>query len=227
MVMNQFSTSDQTIYLSEIFESIQGESSFQGLWCTFVRTSGCNLRCSYCDSTYTFSKGTPYSIRSILEQIENYQNDLVEITGGEPLLQNPVNDLMSILLEKKKTVLLETSGSLDIGKVPDGVKIILDLKCPSSGESSKNLMSNLDFLDADDEVKFVLSHKEDFDWVLQTIRNHSVLQKNIRLLLSPVHNILSSAQLVDWWKMHKKQIPNARLNMQIHKYVWPNIERGI
>ncbi|HEY3131794.1 MAG TPA: radical SAM protein, partial [Acidobacteriota bacterium] len=159
----------EPLTVNEIFYSIQGESSYAGLPCVFVRLTECNLRCSYCDTEYAFYEGIAMPLERVLEEVEKYRCDLVEITGGEPLLQPSVHKLMSQLIERGKKVLLETGGSLDISPVPSGVTIILDIKTPGSKMDHQNLWSNFDVLKPADEIKFVVCDREDYEWARQVI----------------------------------------------------------
>ena len=163
-------TSSEIIRLTEIYQSIQGESSFVGKRCVFVRLTGCNLRCNYCDTEYSFYGGKNYSIGDILEMVNDYNCNLVEITGGEPLLQKGVLPLMANMCDAGKTVLIETSGNRDISLIDQRVHIIMDLKTPSSGESNSNRYENIKLLKPKDEVKFVIGSEEDYIWSWNTLR---------------------------------------------------------
>jgi 7-carboxy-7-deazaguanine synthase len=225
-----------TLLIQEIYKSIQGESTFTGLPCIFVRLTGCDLRCSYCDSVYSFKGGETMTLDRVLEEVNRLQCDLVEITGGEPLLQKNVLPLMKMLCDTGKRVLLETSGAHDIAPVDPRVVRILDLKCPSSGESERNLASNLDHLTSNDEVKFVIGDRDDYLWARNEVVGHK-LEKRVRcVLFSPVfptapapgetsgHAGLESRQLVEW--ILEDRLP-VRMQLQIHKYIWEPTKKGV
>lgn len=209
--------------VNEIFFSIQGESSMAGLPCIFIRLTYCNLRCSYCDTEYAFYEGSDYSIEDILAEIKNYDCRLVEITGGEPLVQSEVHVLMSELCNKDYFVMLETGGSLSIKDVDNRVKIIMDLKCPSSKMSHKNLYENIDYLKSNDEVKFVIGNREDYDWAKDIIRKYSLADK-YTVLLSTVFSELEPIQLAEWILQDNLKV---RLQLQLHKYIWSPTKRGV
>ena len=213
------------IKISEIFYSILGESTYQGLPCAFVRVSGCNLRCSYCDTKYAQKGGKEYSIEKILSIISKYptklalnqsklDSGLVEITGGEPLLQDSVYKLIQELIKRKYKVLVETNGSVDIGKLSPKVIVIMDIKCPSSGMHDKMNWGNIKKLKDEDEIKFVLSDSKDYLWAKKIIKKYNLSGKKI--LLSPVFNKLSPKVLSEW--MLKDGL-NARLHLQLHKII--------
>ena len=210
--------------VNEIFHSIQGESSYPGLSCVFVRLTGCDLRCSWCDTPYAFNEGDALSVEDVVKKVETYQSFLVEITGGEPLLQPDVYDLMRALLRSGKTVLLETGGHIDISDVPDKVIKIVDVKCPGSGESERNLWENLDRLKAHDEVKFVIRDRSDYDFAKQVLKRHHLEERCAAVLFSPVHSVLPPKLLTDW--SLEDQLP-VRLQIQLHKYVWGEHVRGV
>jgi 7-carboxy-7-deazaguanine synthase len=213
----------QLMKINEIFHSIQGESSYAGLPCTFVRLTFCNLRCSYCDSGYAFFEGREMTVGEALQEIGRHGCRLVEITGGEPLLQEEVYPLIDRLLAGGFTVLLETSGSVDIGRVnPQAVKI-MDLKCPSSGESEKNLFSNLDQLQPHDEVKFVIGSQQDYLWAKGVIEQYG-LSERCQVLLSTVFGQLPPRQVVEWMLADGLK---ARFQLQLHKYIWDATTRGV
>jgi 7-carboxy-7-deazaguanine synthase len=201
--------------LTEIFYSIQGESTAAGRPCVFVRLSRCNLRCSWCDTPYSFTGGDKRSLDDIVAEVEGYGCNLVEITGGEPLLQPDVLPLMARLCDAGFEVLIETSGSLDISPVDDRVCVIMDLKAPGSGEVDKNRWENIDELDANDEVKIVLLDRADFDWAVQACRDHDLFERG-RVHFSPVHGELEAHTLANW--ILEARLP-VRLNLQIHKFL--------
>ena len=182
--------------VNEIFHSIQGEGSKAGMTCVFVRLTYCNLRCTYCDTEYAFYDGKDLTINEIIEQIEKYNCKLVEVTGGEPLVQEECNELMTKLAERGFDVLLETGGSLPINNIDQRVKIIMDLKCPSSGMLKKNLYENISFLKPIDEVKFVIGNREDYDWTKVIIKEYGL--DKFEILLSVVFGELEPVALVNW-----------------------------
>jgi 7-carboxy-7-deazaguanine synthase len=210
--------------VNEIFYSIQGESSRAGRPCVFVRLTACDLRCSWCDTPYAFDEGRKRSVDDVLEEVERYDCPLVEITGGEPLLQEDVYPLMVRLIAMGRTVMLETGGHRPIGRVPHDVVKIVDVKCPGSGEADKNDWSNLDLLAAHDEVKFVVKDREDYEFARDVIARRSLASRCAAVLLSPVHGVLHPKQLSEW--MLADRIP-ARLQLQVHKIIWPPEQRGV
>jgi len=207
---------DNTIKIAEIFYSLQGESTSQGLPCTFVRLAGCNLRCSYCDTPYAQEGGKELSVEEVLSKLSSYPTKLVEITGGEPLLQKRVYELIQRLLDKKYEVLVETNGSVDIGNLPSPVKIIMDLKCPSSGMSEKIDWANLGKLKEKDEIKFVLQDAKDYSWAKEIIEKYNLQGRE--LIFSPVVEKLSLQKLAQWIL---KDGLLVRLQLQLHKLIWP------
>jgi 7-carboxy-7-deazaguanine synthase len=208
--------------ITEIYQSIQGESSFAGLPCVFVRTTGCDLRCSWCDSEFTFSGGKQMMLDQIIREVESYGCRVVELTGGEPLLQPEIYELATRLADGGQTVLIETGGHRDISKLDPRVIRIMDLKCPASGECERNLWSNLDHLRPDDEVKFVIANRADYEWTLETIREHG-LEDRVRLLISTAFGMIEPAQVVAWMLKDKLR---ARFQLQLHKYMWRPDARG-
>src|SRR3989442_5753119 len=183
--------------ITEIYQSIEGESSYAGLPCVFVRTTGCDLRCSWCDSEFTFSGGTQMTLAKIIEEVEKYDCRLVELTGGEPLLQPDIYELATRLADAGHTVLIETGGHRDISKLDPRVIRIMDLKCPASGECEKKLWSNLEQLRMSDEVKFVIADRADYEWALETIRKHK-LEDRAGLLFSTAFGMVEPARVVEW-----------------------------
>ena len=204
------------IEVTEIYKSVQGESTYMGLPCVFIRLTGCNLRCVWCDTTHAFHNGDHLSIGQIVEQVKSYGINLVEITGGEPLLQKEVFPLMESLLTNKFQVMLETSGSLPIKNVPKEVVKILDLKCPGSGEENKNLWENLNHLASTDEIKFVIADKVDYEWSKKVLKDYQ-LEKKIPILFSPVFEKLKLKDLTEWILEDNLRV---RLHTQLHKYIW-------
>jgi 7-carboxy-7-deazaguanine synthase len=211
----------ETLVINEIFHSLQGESTWAGLPCVFVRLTACNLRCSWCDTTYSFHEGTPMKIGDVIVQVLEYNCPLVEITGGEPLLQPNVFPLMTRLCDLGKHVLLETSGTVDVAPVDPRVVKIMDLKCPSSGESGKNLYENLRHLDKKDELKFIIADRADYDWAKQKLVEH---QMTGPVLFAPVWNKLPLKTLAEW--ILADRLP-VRLQTQWHKYIWGADARGV
>jgi 7-carboxy-7-deazaguanine synthase len=210
--------------VNEIFYSIQGESSHAGRPCVFVRLTGCDLRCSWCDTPYSFYEGQKRTVDAVLDEVKRYECALVEITGGEPLLQEDVYPLMTRLLEGGHQVMLETGGHRSIARVPPEVMKIVDIKCPASGEIDKNLWSNLDALTARDEIKFVIQDRTDYEYALDVTRRHRLAGRAAAILFSPVHGVLEPQTLSEW--MLADHVP-ARLQLQIHKYIWPPGTRGV
>lgn len=208
----------------EIFASVQGETSLSGLPTTFVRLAACNLRCSWCDTSYSFGRGTPYSFEAINKQIENFGCPYVCVTGGEPLLQENVYALMKQLCDLGYLVSLETGGSLTTEWVDPRVRTILDIKCPGSHMSEKNYWPNLLQLREHDEVKFVLSHYEDYLYAKEICHKYDLYNRSQHVLFSPVHNVLNSQELVGWILRDKLPI---RLNLQIHKFIWEPNTKGV
>jgi 7-carboxy-7-deazaguanine synthase len=209
--------------INEIFYSIQGESTHAGQPCVFVRLTGCNLRCVWCDTAYAFHEGREMSVDEVLERVAGYGCRLVEVTGGEPLLQDDVIPLLRRLVEGDHEVLLETGGSLPIEQVPLGVRRIIDVKCPASGESEKNRWENLEHLRRGDELKFVLAGRQDYDWAVSQIRTRDLADR-CPLLLSPVHGELAPADLAGWVLEDRLAV---RVQLQVHKLLWPGITRGV
>jgi 7-carboxy-7-deazaguanine synthase len=205
-----------TLRVNEIYRSIQGESSYTGLPCVFVRLTYCNLRCSYCDTEYAFYEGRDYTVDQTLEEVDRYQCSLVEITGGEPLLQKEVYPLMDRLVGSGLTVLLETSGSIDVGSVNPRVIKIMDLKCPSSGECERNLYTNLDKLQPHDEIKFVIGTREDYLWTKGILQQHRLTER-FPVLLSTAFGQMQPGQLVKWLLEDNLKV---RFQLQAHKYIW-------
>ena len=210
----------ERLQISEIFFSIQGESSFAGQPCCFVRLMGCNLRCTWCDSEYTFQNGTLMAVHEVVTAVQKHPTNLVEITGGEPLLQRKAPELAQSLLDLGYTVLCETSGEQNIDLMPPGVHRIMDLKPPGSGEAHRNDWDNIPRLKKGDEIKFVITDRTDFDWMLDAIQKHDLTR--FPLHASPAHGQLEAAELTDW--ILKTGLP-IRLNLQLHKILWGE-ERG-
>lgn len=209
--------------VSEIFSSIQGESIDAGLPCVFVRLTGCNLRCKYCDTRYAWENGKDLTVPTIVKRVLKYKIPLAEITGGEPLLQPDAPRLARALQKEKIRVLVETNGSLDVSVLPRGVVKIMDVKCPDSGAARTTRWKNLEYLRSADQLKFVIGTRADFAWAVRTVR-HKKLGDRFTILFSPVANRLRPATLADW--MVKDPVP-ARLQLQLHKIIWPRRKRGV
>jgi 7-carboxy-7-deazaguanine synthase len=210
--------------VSEVFLSIQGESTHAGRPCVFVRLSGCDLRCAWCDTPYAFAEGEKRSVQSVVQQVVGYGCGLVEVTGGEPLLQKDVHPLMSALLSRGLTVLLETGGQASLEPVPEGVVRIVDIKCPASGEADRVDWGNLDRLRLRDEVKFVIGDRGDYEYARDVTRRFDLPARTAAVLYSPVHGVLSPAELAGW--VLADLLP-VRVQLQIHKYIWGADARGV
>src|SRR6266850_5950692 len=210
--------------INEIFYSVHGESSYAGRPCVFVRLTACDLRCSWCDTPYAFHEGTKRPLDEVLEELDAYTCPLVEVTGGEPLLQEDVYPLMEQLLERGRTVLLETGGHRSTARVPDRVVTILDVKCPGSGESAKNDWSNLDRLRPQDEVKFVVKDRADYEYARDVIARHGLAARAAAIHLSPVHGVMNPRTLSEW--VLADNLP-VRVQLQLHKYIWDPATRGV
>ena len=217
------SNADKILKINEIFKSIQGESTYMGRACTFIRLTYCNLRCSYCDTEYSFHEGEDMSIQDIIKKIKPMKTKIVEVTGGEPMLQQNVIPLMEELLNNSYEVLLETCGAISLKDVPDGVKKIVDFKCPSSNMKDKNLWSILDELSKDDEIKFVIGDRNDYEWTKEKISKYN-LDEKWTVLFSPVFNKLQLDELADWILNDNL---NVRLQLQMHKYIWDPDMRAV
>ncbi|OGV08789.1 MAG: 7-carboxy-7-deazaguanine synthase [Ignavibacteria bacterium RIFOXYB2_FULL_36_7] len=209
--------------VNEIYFSIQGESSKAGLPCVFVRLTYCNLRCVYCDTEYAFYAGEDYSMDSILSEVKKYNCRLVELTGGEPLVQTQSLDLMKRLCAEGYEVMLETGGSLSIKDVDPRVMIIMDFKCPSSGMMKKNFYENIDYLKLTDELKFVIGSREDYDWMKEIMEKYK-LAKRFKILVSVVFDELEPVTLVEWVLQDKL---NVRFQLQMHKFIWDPAAKGV
>ena len=210
--------------INEIFYSIQGESTYAGRPCVFVRLTACDLRCSWCDTAYAFHEGSKRSLDDVLDEVDRYGCPLVEVTGGEPLLQEGVYDLMQSLVDRGRTVLLETGGHRSTGRVPEAVVTILDVKCPGSGEAAKNDWSNLERLRPQDEVKFVVKDREDYEYARDVIVRHDLGTRAAAIHLSPVHGMLNPRTLSEWTLADHLPV---RVQLQIHKFIWDPATRGV
>jgi 7-carboxy-7-deazaguanine synthase len=210
--------------VNEIFHSIQGESTYAGRPCVFVRLTACDLRCSWCDTPYAFYEGRKMSLDQVMAAIDGYGCLLVELTGGEPLLQKDVYPLLDRLLTSGKTVLVETGGHLSLAEVPAAVHKIMDIKCPGSGESHRTDWSNLERLSPTDEVKFVIRDREDYEYARDVLSRHELDRKVGAVLFSPVHGVLDPRALSEW-VLHDR-LP-VRVQLQVHKYIWDAQTRGV
>jgi 7-carboxy-7-deazaguanine synthase len=228
-----------SVQITEIFKSIQGESTYAGLPCVFVRLTGCNLRCSWCDSEYTFSGGHRMTLEEVFEEVDHLspERGLVEITGGEPMLQErEVIPLMQRLLQSGYSVMLETSGERPLGKVPEAVIKIVDVKCPGSEEGDTFHLDNLEYLRPHDEVKFVLADRVDYEFARAFARRHRLSEKVNAVLFSPAfhkeasgsrdasHCLLDPRELAEWMLADGVR---ARLSLQIHKFIWDPALKGV
>jgi 7-carboxy-7-deazaguanine synthase len=213
-----------SVMVKEVYLSLQGESSHQGLLCAFVRLTGCHLRCSYCDSEFAFRGGTRRKNADVVAEILALNTPMVEVTGGEPLLQPGVYPLMESFLDAGLTVLLETSGAIDVREVPDRVHAIVDMKTPSSGEVARNDYKNFDSMDSRDELKFVIGSREDYEWSRALIAQHGLAKRPFGMLFSTVFSALSPQQLAQW--IIDDRLP-VRFQLQQHKYVWEPNARGV
>ena len=223
-------STDSQLLVNEIFYSIQGEGTRAGLPCVFVRLTGCPLRCSWCDTAYAFTEGQWMTLDEIVEQVRAFGCPMVELTGGEPLAQQYVYVLLDRLLAEFPTVLLETSGAINIARVDPRVVRIVDVKCPSSGEAERNDWSNVDLLTPRDEIKFVIGTQADYEWARECVREHD-LTSRCPVLMSPVMVLadggssgLAPADLAAWILRDRL---NVRLSLQLHKILWPGETRGV
>jgi 7-carboxy-7-deazaguanine synthase len=212
-----------TLVIHEMYRSLQGEGTWAGLPCTFIRLTACHLRCVYCDTPHAFHQGEALTVDQVVDRAVVLGDGLVEVTGGEPLLQAEVLPLMARLADLGKTVLLETSGALDTGPVDPRVHVILDVKTPGSGECESNLWSNLDLLEPGDEVKFVVADREDFDWSVEVMTRHGLVGR-VPVLLSPVAGQLDPTELAEWILQSGQPV---RLQIQLHKLLWGAQTRGV
>lgn len=211
------------LLIHEIYRSVQGESTFAGLPCVFVRLAVCDARCVWCDTPHAFKEGELLALDEVVQRALAFRTKLVEITGGEPLLQSEVFPLMTRLADAGRTVLLETSGARDLTAVDPRVHIIMDLKCPDSGECHNNRWENLGVLKPSDEIKFVVASRRDFDWSVDVVRTHR-LDERFTVLFSPVFGAIAPLELTNWLLESGLQV---RLQLQLHKYIWPPATRGV
>jgi 7-carboxy-7-deazaguanine synthase len=215
---------EKTLTINEIYHSIQGESTWAGQPCVFVRLTFCDLRCNYCDTEYAFYEGKKQTLGQIVEAATAFGCPLVEITGGEPLLQKNVLSLMSMLCDAGHTVLLETSGAHDISNVDRRVHRIMDLKTPGSGEVEKNLWSNIDQLTLRDEVKFVMGSREDYEWSRDKVQRYILSSRCHAVLFSPIFGRIDPRHIVEWILADKLDV---RFQLQMHKFIWSPTKRGV
>ena len=213
-----------TLRITEIYKSVQGESTWAGLPCIFVRLARCHLRCVWCDTAYAFHGGDSMTLEAILDRCEALECRLVELTGGEPLVQANCVPLAEMLVERGYTVLVETSGTLPIDTLPREAIKIMDLKCPDSGECDKNLWSNIDALSPKDEVKFVLASCRDYEWARDAVRKHRLSERCNAVLLSPVFGSVDPKDIVDWMLADGLDV---RFQLQLHKFIWPPNQKGV
>jgi 7-carboxy-7-deazaguanine synthase len=216
-------TPEHTLVINEIFHSIQGESSHAGRRCVFIRLTYCNIRCTYCDTPYAFYEGRQMTIDEIMADVSRHACKLVEVTGGEPMFQSNVHELLDRLVAGGFEVLLETGGSLSLARVDPAVKKIVDFKCPTSGMEKKNLWSIVDDLHSHDEVKFVIGSREDYEWCKQKIEEHQ-LDKRCDLLMSVVFGVMEPLTLAEWVLADRLDV---RFQLQMHKFIWAPETRGV
>ena len=210
--------------VNEIFHSIQGESTYAGQPCVFVRLTACDLRCTWCDTPYAFTEGRKMSLDEVVDRVREYGCDVVEITGGEPLLQKEVYPLMERLLDEGRTVMLETGGHLSADEVPAGVVRVIDIQCPGSGESARVHWPNLERLRSSDELKFVIRDRADYEFAREVVAKHHLLSRCAAVHFSPVHGVLEAKQLAEWILADRLSV---RLQLQVHKYIWSPETRGV
>jgi len=210
--------------ITEIFKSIQGESTFAGLPCVFVRLTGCNLRCHWCDTAYAFHGGKKMAPEEVRDRVHKLGGKFVEFTGGEPLLQKEVVPLSARLISEGRRVLIETSGERYIGELPKEIVKILDVKCPGSGEGGKFCFENLDVLERKDQIKFVVLDETDYQFACQFIEQHRLRERVNEIVLSPVFGKLHPRALAEWILRDNLEV---RLGMQLHKFIWDPETRGV
>jgi len=213
------------LQITEIYVSVQGESTWTGLPCTFIRLTGCPLRCTYCDTEYAFFGGKRMDLTEVLKQVGDIGCPLVEVTGGEPLAQPNCIPLLQALVDQGYNVLLETSGAFPINDVPREVVRIVDFKCPSSGECHRNLYENVEHLQPHDEIKFVIGSREDYEWSVQQVRKFELAEKVQAILFSCVFGGVEPQQLIQW--MLDDQLHKVRFQLQAHKFIWPPDMKGV
>jgi 7-carboxy-7-deazaguanine synthase len=209
--------------VNEIFKSIQGESSYAGIPCVFVRLTGCNLRCSYCDTTYAYDEGTEMSVNKILSTIKGYDCKNVCVTGGEPLLQSSVNKLINLLKKSHYKIFVETGGSINIDKLPRAVTRIMDIKCPDSGMEKEMDWGNIERLKSSDEVKFIISSKKDYEWAKRITRKYKLTDR-AQILFGVAYGRMKPKTLAGWILKDNLEV---RFQLQLQKYIWPDKVRGV
>ncbi len=217
-------SAEKTITINEIYHSIQGESTWAGRPCVFIRLTFCDLRCTYCDTEYAFYEGKKQSLPEIIDLVMKFNCPLVEITGGEPLLQKNILPLMSMLADAGQTVLLETSGAHDISAVDARVHRIMDLKTPGSGEVDRNLWANIDHLTARDEVKCVIGSREDYEWSRDKVERFNLVKRCQAVLFSPIFGRIDPREIVEWILADNLGV---RFQLQMHKFIWTPTDRGV
>ena len=215
---------NKSLNITEVFTSVQGETSFTGLPTTFIRLARCNLRCRWCDTSYSFSRGEEYTLESLIDQVKAAGVRHICITGGEPLLQKNVYPLMSTLCDLGYVVSIETGGGMSTEHLDSRVHTILDVKCPGSEMDHKNQWENFDRLKSHDEIKFVISHREDYLWAKNICAKYDLFSKVHSVLFSPVHDELPAEELIGWFL--EDRLP-VRLNLQVHKFIWPKTMKGV
>jgi 7-carboxy-7-deazaguanine synthase len=215
---------DAVLTVTEIFKSIQGESTWAGMPCTFVRLTGCNLSCTYCDTAYARDGGTTMTIRAIIECCASLKCDLVEVTGGEPLCRPECATLVACLIERGYTVLVETNGSLPISMLPPAAVTIMDIKCPGSGMHDRTDWSNIEAIEPKDEIKFVIANREDYEWARDVLGKYALAARCKAVLFAPVFGALEPRALGEWII---EDGLNVRLQVQLHKTIWPPDQRGV
>ena len=213
-----------SLIVNEIFYSIQGESTYAGLPCVFIRLTGCNMRCAYCDTVYAYDEGHPMQISDILDSVGAFQCNMVEITGGEPLFQEETPDLVTRLIHGNYQVLMETNGSFDIRKTDPRCVKVMDVKCPGSGEHEKCYLRNFKHLGPKDQIKFVIGDRQDYEYARNVLEKNPLSIPSGNILFSPISDALTSAELAAWLLEDHLE---ARLHLQLHKVIWPDIERGV
>jgi 7-carboxy-7-deazaguanine synthase len=213
-----------TLKVNEVYQSIQGESTLAGWRCVFVRLTACDLRCTYCDTEYAFYEGKKRLVSDVFREVMDFDSPLVEITGGEPLLQKNVLPLMAQLCDAGKTVLIETSGAHDIGSIDPRVHRIVDLKTPGSGMCDRNLWSNIPLLNKRDEVKFVIGSREDYEWSRKQVLEHKLDERSGCVLFSPIFGRIEPRDIVDW--IVEDKLP-VRFQLQMHKFIWDPKQKGV
>ena len=210
--------------VNEVYLSIQGESTWAGVRCAFVRLTACDLRCTYCDTAYAFYEGVKRKVGDVFDEVMGLESEVVEITGGEPLLQKNVLPLMTMLCDAGRTVLIETSGAHDISGIDPRVHRIMDLKTPLSGQCGRNLYANIPHLTKQDEVKFVIGSREDYEWACAQVKEHELARRCGTVLFSPVFGNVEPAQMVGWMLADKVE---ARFQLQMHKFIWDPKAKGV